>query len=121
MVVSLLRALLPNVIVKKETKRVTNQKLVNVLIDASKIIERDGWCQGKYRNDRNECCLAGALLSACPDVNKLWDDLTTSLAAVTSAETGFVKWNDHVCKSKQQAISALHEAASLIMSNKELF
>jgi hypothetical protein len=90
----------------------------DLLDKAADIIERDGWCQGKYASDpeTGPCCALGAIRRAAtgtafPACDDDWDAITNAGRALARL-TGFVPgWNDTQGRQAVEVTAALHAAA----------
>ncbi len=94
-------------------------KVANRLIDARQTLLNKGWIQGQYHAPTGECCLIGALDTGIDDEREYYN--ACQAVRVVLNNESLADWNDHPKRKKEQVIAALNQAASLIMSNEELF
>lgn len=86
-----------------------------IIYDVADYIDRNGWCQGAYSRYGEVCILGGftATLGIChiPAIERIARFLSKSVATGIISVTGIVDWNDHICKSKEEAVNMLRQAA----------
>lgn len=83
-----------------------------VLREAAAIIERDGWCQGDYRDGKKRCAV-GAIADARPPdwPDRLFDAVDSAIEAVVGTAI-LPDWNDAPGRTKDEVIAALLSAAN---------
>ncbi len=80
---------------------------------AADYIEEHGWCRGTLKKEDGRVCIVGAINAAgrfhseCE--HRLYFFLREKMLNLTF---GVVSWNDKICKSKDEAVAALREAAT---------
>lgn len=79
----------------------TAEEIQTVFNRAADLLERDGWCQGKYWMDDGRCCLVGAAMrmGATPEC---WQEL--------SRRTGVLHpqyWNDEPGRTVEEVLAVL--------------
>ena len=93
--------------------------VANVLNGAADLIERDGWCQGRYLGPNGEHCVTDALLQAAgtqpgdsgaPGALVLYSDASLRLVAVVRDDRLSV-WNDEFGRTQAEVVAALRAAA----------
>ncbi len=83
-----------------------------VMFDAATYMDNHGWCQrARYRSDGSVCIL-GALVHITQGNFDLRAECRTRL--MRHLKMNEAAWNDSVCKSKEQAVAALRDAATSV-------
>lgn len=93
--------------------------VADVLNGAADLIERDGWCQRKYRGADGEHCVTDALMRAAGtkpgDTGSgaqldLYSDACLAVYPFTGG-WGLPSWNDTPGRTKAEVVAALRAAA----------
>ena len=93
--------------------------VADVLNGAADLLEREGWCQGQYRNVDGRRCLARALADALDlplngpanwHHNPLYDAAALALKQVTGRHF-IAMWNDEPGRTQAEVVAALRAAA----------
>jgi hypothetical protein len=85
------------------------------LLRAADFMEQHGWCRNEYKNAKGNVCLWGAIaladgfvptpvIGGHPAVTRMYKVIHTNC---------MINWNDSECKSKEEAVAKLREAAYL--------
>lgn len=102
-----------------------------ILLDAAKILETEGWTQGVYHSVGGRHCAVGAISKATDALAKgareEFDFFATKTVAYTTAKRNLLaeanrwavvrtcvveNWNDDVAKSAEEVISTMRKAAN---------
>lgn len=79
-------------------------------------LQKQGFCQGAYSNDKGNVCVLGSLDDA-PFLG--WEDFLTIME--TLAETSsIVEWNDATERTKEEVLALLAQAESLLVSEENV-
>ena len=78
----------------------------------SEIINKYGWVQGSYGDNKRGYCLMGAIKRAYRGFlsQRQAEEAVCSALGIHACLTGMATWNDEVCKSKRQVLAALRKA-----------
>ena len=88
-------------------------KIDEILLEASDILEKKGWCRGSYENDEGCHCMLGVLFEAC-------EKSDTPISMPEMALTNFLRvnnlgsiisFNDFKARDKQHVQEMLQAAA----------
>lgn len=83
---------------------------IQVLEEAIKILETDGWCQGQMKNEQGHYCLKGAVRKARSNLGFVGEDpvwLIHNQLKVEGSMAGTVHYNDYIAKDKRYVIRLL--------------
>lgn len=86
------------------------------LLAAAELLERDGWCQGHFKNKVGQRCLRGALIAATANdgyINtKRLVEATEAIEAAHDGRFYGATWNDRPGRTADEVIALLREAAA---------
>jgi hypothetical protein len=82
-----------------------------VLLDAADLLERDGWCQHHFRNEKGHRCVIEAIGAATDHKPLLRDKARYQLAQALPGSLSIIEWNDAHSRRKSQVIKKLREVA----------
>ena len=94
-----------------------------ILLDAAALIVRDGWCQGRSRDDRGQRCALEAMWQAYVDTHGKgswrdchWLSVLNALKKAAGYEGGVSWWNDMLPADtgKETVIATLMAAAEAV-------
>jgi hypothetical protein len=82
-----------------------------IILAAADRLDRDGWCQAAYHDKQGRHCIVGAFARGDTE-NIAVGDTSVALRRV-GVHLGMMisHWNDHQCKSGEEASAMLRKAA----------
>ena len=84
-----------------------------VFAKAADILERDGWCQGRYVDRFGRRCMAGAILSAGTGyAGGDWTSKERKFADEFGWDLDWARWNDTKGRTQDEVIAKLRELAA---------
>lgn len=86
-----------------------NVQVAADLLAAAELLERDGWCQGHFRNERGQHCIRGALIYVTGSGVRL-TDADEALYAFAGGYRG-ARWNDMPGRTQSEVVELLRSAA----------
>jgi hypothetical protein len=90
-------------------------KVSELLTAAKAEIQKNGWCQGQYTDNKGQHCILGATMSQILDNNSVYWDAVKALQGSlgTSGTSGFndvVVWNDDPSRTVDEVIALFDKA-----------
>lgn len=89
--------------------QVSIMSTAGVLRAARALLERQGWCQGVYRNMNGSYCAAGALRAVCDDFSTNNSAAVLILRSVPGALL-LSDWNDAPERTRDEILEAFSKA-----------
>ena len=86
-----------------------------VLLDAADLLERDGWCQHRTRDDCGRYCALGAVQLVghySPFFKLVFDDFRIAERVLYSVVGPIPAWNDQPGRTREEVCAALRQAAA---------
>lgn len=96
---------------------ITEESWRNYLLVAANKIEKYGWCQGSFMNDKGAYCMLGAMQFTFPNTDSGNDAFQKARQrlALRIGHNSLTVWNDKKDRTKEEVISLLKETANSIV------
>lgn len=85
-----------------------------ILVEAKRLLEEKGWCQGVFQDEGSRYCSVEAVCQAMtlPDHETSADEGLIILASVIG-NTAIDEWNDDPSRTKEEVLTAFDKAIKL--------
>jgi hypothetical protein len=93
-----------------------------ILNKAADILEKYGWVQNRFGNERMGFCALGAFNKVAPTkifANSAFQAkelLRGTVRTINDGNSNIVEWNDHSTRTKEEVIAAFRQAANQTQS-----